>query len=155
MPFHTLLQWLRPASADELLALERYRAAIVSVAQQTQDMSERWLAFAQLESDAERLANTAAVNRWELAMMGERLRELQVPRPAAATDRDVRRSLTSLTRAFQLLANGYRFHKSDAVCDGQALLVDRVGRLQAASRQLHERQPRVATTAVTRGSSAS
>jgi len=42
-------------------------------------------------------------------------------------------------RACQLLANGYRFHKSEAVCDGQALLVETVGDIADLLTQIRTR----------------
>ena len=51
---------------------------------------------------------------------------LDPPRSLAGVHRDVQNAVISAARACQLLANGYRFHKSEAVCDGQALLVDTV-----------------------------
>ena len=41
--------------------------------------------------------------------------------------RDVHNAMLGCARACQLLANGYRFHKSEAVCDGQALMVETLG----------------------------
>lgn len=147
--------WLRPVSAEQLAALDRYRTTVANVARQAQGMRQEWLALAQIESDAERLANAAAVNRWRLARLGERLRQEAAPRLGCGADRAVQRALSSAARAFQLLANGYRFHKSDAVCDGQTLLVECVDQLTAASRRLDEQNPRATATPITRGSSAS
>ena len=42
-------------------------------------------------------------------------------------------------RACQLLANGYRFHKSEAVCDGQALLVETVSDIADLLAQIQTR----------------
>jgi hypothetical protein len=42
-------------------------------------------------------------------------------------------------RACQLLANGYRFHKSEAICDGQALLVEAVQDLEGLVRVAESR----------------
>jgi hypothetical protein len=38
-----------------------------------------------------------------------------------------------------LLANGYRFHKSEAICDGQAMLVETVDDLNGLAGQLQMR----------------
>jgi hypothetical protein len=47
--------------------------------------------------------------------------------------------VTSAARACQLLANGYRFHKSQAVCDGQAMLLDSVNDLSELVRTVNLR----------------
>jgi hypothetical protein len=80
----------------------------------------------EVESDYARLANAAAVNRWELLRMAHDLEQLEQPRSLSSLHREVHNALIGSARACQLLANGYRFHKSEAVCDGQALLVETV-----------------------------
>jgi hypothetical protein len=53
--------------------------------------------------------------------------------------RDVQNALIGSARACQLLANGYRFHKSEAVCDGQALLVETVRDIDELLAQIQTR----------------
>ena len=53
--------------------------------------------------------------------------------------RDVQNAVIGSARACQLLANGYRFHKSEAVCDGQALLVETVANITDLVAQLQMR----------------
>jgi hypothetical protein len=57
----------------------------------------------------------------------------------SAMHRDVQNALVGAARACQLLANGYRFHKSEAVCDGQALLVETVADISELVAQLQMR----------------
>ena len=61
------------------------------------------------------------------------------PRKLANTHRQVQEAIIASARACQLLANGYRFYKSEAVCDGQALLVETVQDLTALEAQLQMR----------------
>jgi hypothetical protein len=53
--------------------------------------------------------------------------------------RVVRNALAGAARACQLLANGYRFHNSEAVCDGQALLVETIADINEQVAQLRAR----------------
>jgi hypothetical protein len=63
----------------------------------------------------------------------------QPPRSLSGTHRDIQNALVGAARACQLLANGYRFHKSEAVCDGQALLVETVTDISELVAQLEMR----------------
>ena len=65
--------------------------------------------------------------------------ELEPPRSLSGVHRDVQNAVVGCARACQLLANGYRFHKSEAVCDGQALLVETVADLSELVAQLQMR----------------
>ena len=96
-----------------------------------------WIAVREVEPDNSRLANAAAVNRWELMRLVTEVEALEPPRSLTALHREVVNAVSGAARACQLLASGYRSHKSVAVCDGQALLLetvneidDLVGRLQ-------------------------
>jgi hypothetical protein len=57
----------------------------------------------------------------------------------AGVHRDVLNAVVGAARACQLLANGYRSHKSEAVCDGQALLVETVNEIDDLVGQLQMR----------------
>jgi hypothetical protein len=56
---------------------------------------------------------------------------MPVPRSLSSAHRNLHAHILNCARASQLLANGYRFHKSEAVCDGQALLVEGADALAA------------------------
>jgi hypothetical protein len=144
MPFRALIQRLRPTTPEQQLALEVYRHQTSALVARASHMRDEWLSLSQLEPDSERLANIAAVNRWELARLHEQHEQEAAPRLAAGQQQTVLAALADLARAFQLLANGHRFHKSDAVCDGQVLLVETVDRLTAVQQRLAALQPRVA-----------
>ncbi len=126
MALATFLQLLRPHSLQEQRDQRLYRAHAQQVADQLQRTFETWLALREVESDHTQLANAAAVNRWELMRLVKDTDHLDPPRSLVGVHRDVLNAVVGAARACQLLANGYRFHKSEAVCDGQALLVETV-----------------------------
>jgi hypothetical protein len=64
---------------------------------------------------------------------------MRAPRALSDVHRDVVNAVTGCARAFQLLANGYRFHKSEALCDGQALLLEAVKDLEDLGRVAENR----------------
>jgi hypothetical protein len=102
-------------------------------------MFDDWGVMREIEPDNARLANAAAVNRWELMRLAEELEHFEPPRSMINVQRDVQSVIVGAARACQLLANGYRFHKSEAVCDGQALLVETVQDMHHLVEQLQMR----------------
>jgi len=98
-----------------------------------------WVALREIEPDYTRLANAAAVNRWELMRMAREAESLEAPRSLASVHREVQNTVIGSARACQLLANGYRFHKSEAVCDGQALLLETVSDIDDLLTQIQMR----------------
>jgi len=98
-----------------------------------------WVRMREIEPDNMRLANASAVNRWELMRLANEAELLEPPRKLANVHRGVQEAVIGAARACQLLANGYRFYKSEAVCDGQALLVETVQDINALAAQLQMR----------------
>jgi hypothetical protein len=135
----TFLQLFRPHSLHEARAQRVYRTEAQQIATRLHAAFEDWLKLREVESDYVQLANAAAVNRWELMRLAKEAAQLEPPRSLAATHRDVHNAVVGAARGFQLLANGYRFHKSEAVCDGQALLVETVADLNELVAQLQMR----------------
>ncbi len=126
MAIATFLQLLRPQNLEDQRAIRVYRAHVQGISNQIHQVFDAWVALREIEPDYARLANTAAVNRWELMRLAKQTERLQPPRIVGGTHRHILAAVTSSARACQLLANGYRFHKSEAICDGQALLVETV-----------------------------
>jgi len=133
----TFLQRLRPTSDQDQHEQHLYRTQAQQFVTRIQAIFDRWLSLREVESDNSQLANAAAVSRWELMRMAGSLEQLSPPRSLAGMHRAVEQALLTSARACQLLANGYRGHKAEVVCDGQALLLDMVtevnglrGRLQ-------------------------
>jgi hypothetical protein len=133
----TFLQRLRPTSDQEQHQQHLYRVEARQFVTRIQAIFERWLSLREVEFDNSALANAAAVSRWELMRMAGSLEHLSPPRSLTGIHRAVESALLTSARACQLLANGYRNHKAEVVCDGQAMLLEMVtevngllGRLQ-------------------------
>jgi hypothetical protein len=129
----------RPRSFPEQPAERAYAARIQHVGNRLRTMFDEWLELREVESDYAELANAAAVNRWELLRLARDFQAQDPPRSLAGEHRQVQGALIDAARACQLLANGYRFHKSDAICDGQALLLEMVANLSELAAQLETR----------------
>ena len=135
----TFLQLLRPQTLQEQRAIRGYRVQVQHMADRLQAIFDEWSALHEVEPDYARLANAAAVNRWELMRMARDADQLEPPRSLSNVHRDVQNAVVGCARACQLLANGYRFHKSEAVCDGQALLVETVADIADLLAQIQTR----------------
>jgi hypothetical protein len=122
----TFLQLLRPQTLEDQRAQRIYSAHVLAVVAQIRQIFAGWSSTREIEPDYARLANTAAVNRWELMRLASQLEQMQPPRPLSGAHRNVLAAVTSSARACQLLAVGYRFHKSEAICDGQSMLLETV-----------------------------
>ena len=139
MALATFLQLLRPTTIQDQRTLRIYRLEAEDVAGRVQEIFDGWLALREHESNNFELANAAAVKRWELMRLVKSTEHLSPPRPLNGIHRDLHNALVGAARACQLLANGYRGHKSEAVCDGQALLVEAVADLSELIDQLKMR----------------
>jgi hypothetical protein len=135
----SFLQLLRPRTLDEQRQHREYCAHVQAVNDRLRSIFDAWAVMREVESDYARLANTSAVNRWELLRLAKQSERVRPPRALGDVHRDVALAVTSSARACQLLANGYRFHKSEAICDGQALLVEAVQDLEGLVRQAESR----------------
>lgn len=124
------LRRLRRPDAAEVAALRAYESDVGPALDRLHALHDEWLEATREDIDQARLANRAAVSRWEAGRLSEEL-EQRTERLAAVEDehRRVAAEVRDAARAFQLLAHGTRFHKADAVCDGQVLLVGAVERL--------------------------
>jgi hypothetical protein len=124
------LQLRRASNTDEDQRAQRiYRSEVEDIVTRVHEMFDGWLRLREYESDNFELANAASVNRWELMRLVKLTERLNPPRSLNTAHRDLQNAVVGAARACQLLANGYRSHKSEAVCDGQALLVETVANL--------------------------
>ena len=140
MALATFLQLLRPPSlAQERRAQRLYQVAAQRMALRMRTVLDDWLALREVEADYNLLANSAAVNRWELMRLAREAEQLIPPRSVASLHRDIHNAVVGGARACQLLANGYRSHKAEAVCDGQALLLETVTEINELVAQLQMR----------------
>jgi hypothetical protein len=135
----TFLQILRPHTLHEQRAQRAYSLQVQHVATRLRSTFDEWLSLREIESDYAQLANAAAVNRWELMCLARESEGFDAPRSLTGVHRDVQNAVVGSARAYQLLANGYRFHKSEVICDGQALLVETVADINDLIGQLQMR----------------
>ncbi len=119
--------------------LGAYRVRVLEAAERLSRACDAWDGLRQIEPDNARLANMAAVNRWELVRLLRQLERLHVPSVVGKLHAELAAALHDAARAWQMLANGYRSHKSEAVCDGQALLVEAAAAVQVISHELETR----------------
>jgi hypothetical protein len=135
----SLLRLLRPHRGDEQRARHLYVRHVQQLAERLGSIYDEWGALRDQEPENQRLANVAAVKRWEVMRLLSEAEQLEAPRALGSVQRDLQNALVGAARACQLLANGYRSHKSEAVCDGQALLVETVQDVGALVDQLQMR----------------
>jgi hypothetical protein len=135
----TFFQLLRPRTPDEQRQHREYSDHLQTVCGRVRGMFDAWVAMREVEGDYARLANASAVNRWELMRLAKESERVHPPRALTDVHRDASQSVIASARACQLLANGYRFHKSEAICDGQALLVEAVQDLEGLVRVAESR----------------
>ena len=139
MALATFLQLLRPRTLDEQRQHREYCAHVHAVSSRVRAIFDAWVDMREVEGDYARLANASAVNRWELMRLAKQSERVHAPRALTDVHRDASQAVTASARACQLLANGYRFHKSEAICDGQALLVEAVQDLENLTRVAESR----------------
>ncbi len=126
MALSTFLQLRRATSIEDQRAQRIYQTEAEDVANRVHELFDAWLQQREYHQDNFELANAAAVNRWELMRLVKLVECLNPPRSANTIHRDLQNAVAGAARACQLLANGYRSHKSHALCDGQALLIETV-----------------------------
>ncbi|GAC1329184.1 MAG: hypothetical protein NVSMB2_28300 [Chloroflexota bacterium] len=126
-----LLHLRRPQTLEDQRAAHTYSGHVREAVLRVREMFARWVELREVEPDNARLANAAAVNRWDTMRLASHVQELAAPRSMTNAHRNLHMHILNCARACQLLANGYRFHKSEAVCDGQALLVESADALAA------------------------
>jgi len=135
----SILHLLRPQTLQERRAQRVYQTQVQEIASRIRVAFDDWVRMREIEPDNTRLANAAAVNRWELMRLASEAELLEPPRKLANVHRDVLDAVVAAARACQLLANGYRSHKSEAVCDGQAMLLESVQGISDLAAQLQMR----------------
>ncbi len=136
MAFDSLLRHFRRPKPEELEALREYHAQTAPLIERVRSMHDEWYTKSEVAAEKVRLANIASVNRWEVVRMGEQVEGLAAPPLAGGSHRDIVSALKDAARAYQLLATGHRYHRSEALCDGQTLLSESIETLSSARRQI-------------------
>jgi len=109
-----------PAAGDDASA--SYARLALDLLERWEDLHQRWLAALDEQRRNERLANAAAVYRWQLNGVREGLAALTVPQAGTAWHAALTEALDAADRGTHLLSHGYRFHSVRTICDGGLLL---------------------------------
>jgi hypothetical protein len=120
--------------APTLEELAGYADRVFPDLERAEALYQDWFEQSALFIDNEKLANGAAIHRWETARMSRMLKQVLPPSVLAQPHHDLIASLSQASRAAQLLSSGSRFHNASAVCDGQMMLEEsRERRLHATN----------------------
>lgn len=110
----------RPRPPAEILA--PYAAAALPLLERAERLYHEWFEYVALVADSEKLANAAAIQRWEAATLARSLEGVVPPEALADAHADLVVTLHQASRASQLLSSGSRYHSASAYCEGQVLL---------------------------------
>src|SRR3712207_6848042 len=94
----------RPAPPRDVL--NPYAATVLPIADRAEALYHGWFEHTALVADSEKLANAAAIHRWEAATLARRLERVT---PPAELERDHARLVEAVhlaSRAAQLLSSG-------------------------------------------------
>ena len=123
-----------PAPSDAELAA--YAEVVEPIFERAERLYEQWLEQAALFVDSEKLANAAAIHRWQVATMKQTVQAATPPPALASAHADLIAALQAASRAAQLLSRGSRSHTASAVCDGHTLLEEARQQRLSAERQI-------------------
>ena len=136
-PLAALGRLLSRGGAPSHEELASYASEVLPALFRSEELYQQWFQQPTLVGgDNERLANVAAIHRWEAGTMHRSLNEVQPPSILARAHSELVVALLTASRAAQLLSNGSRFHNANAVCDGQNLLEESRERRLAAGRAI-------------------
>ena len=137
-PLNRLSHLFRGRARIAPAEIEAYSTAIKPLAERAGALYARWRHDLEIDTHEDELANSASIQRWEAAGLLDHLRSIQPPKPLARTHAELQSVITDTARAAQLLSNGYRFHSSNARCDGQALMLASEERFTAICRAFEQ-----------------
>jgi hypothetical protein len=103
-------------------AVHAYTSAALELLTRWEDLHQHWLVAVDEQRRNERLANAAAVYRWQLNAIGAQLEALTVPPAVATWHEALVKALGVASSGTRLLSHGYRFHNVRMICDGGLLL---------------------------------
>lgn len=146
-----LLTWLtrlvrrQPAPPAEVL--DPYAASVLPLVDRAEALFHQWFEYTALVADSEKLANAAAIHRWEAATMARSLERITPPAELVHDHARLVAAIHLASRASQLLSSGSRYHNANALCEGQMLLTEsRTRRLKALALLRRFVTERAATT---------
>ncbi len=123
-----------PDPSDAELAA--YAAVVEPILDRAERLYGQWFEQAALFVNSEKLANAAAIHRWQIATMKQAVERATPPPALASAHAELIRALQVASRAAQLLSRGSRFHNASAVCDGHTLLEEARQQRLVAERQI-------------------
>jgi hypothetical protein len=103
-------------------AVRAYTSAVLDLLTRWEDLHQHWLVAVDEQRRNERLANAAAVYRWQLNSIGAQLEALTVPAAVANWHGALVEALAVASSGTRQLSHGYRFHNVRMICDGGLLL---------------------------------
>ena len=115
------------ASASQAVYVETALAVLA----RWEELHSQWLTQIDEQRRNERLANAAAVYRWHLNALRERLRDTPAPDRLRPANELLQAVLDAAYHGTGLLSRGYRFHIVRCLCDGGLLLEE--ARAEAAA----------------------
>lgn len=104
--------------------LRDYQAAVTPLLERADCLYQQWVEQVESLKDDERIANIASTQSWEMASLSERLGACTPPPGLEGIHARCNRAFELARRAGRLLSTGYRYHSTDALCDGHASLED-------------------------------
>jgi hypothetical protein len=146
-PLQHLTSLLRGRPRIDPAELGRYASAIRPPAERLGGLYARWRRDLEVDSKAEEHANAASIQRWEAAAVRDQLAAVPPPAPLAKLHAELAALADETARAAQLMSNGFRFHNSDARCDGHALMLASEERFASLRRALERQGVSVAPAA--------
>ena len=123
-----------PAPSDAELAA--YAEVVEPVLERAERLYGQWLEQTALFVDSEKLANAAAIHRWQVATMKQAVEAVTPPPALASAHAALIDALQAASRAAQLLSSGSRFHNAGALCDGHTMLEAARRQRLAAEREI-------------------
>ena len=103
-------------------AVRGYTSTVLELLTRWEDLHQHWLGAVDEQRRNERLANAAAVYRWQLNAIGAQLEALAVPPAVAGWHEALVEALAVASSGTRLLSHGYRFHNVRMICDGGLVL---------------------------------
>ena len=131
-----LLSALRPRPQVPGEELRRYGEALSPLLLQLASLYQDWRRDLELNTGEDELANTTSIQRWEAAGLVDRIQAIEPPEPLTRAHSGLLTAALDTARASRLLSSGYRFHSSNARCDGHALMLEAEARYAELRREL-------------------
>src|SRR5687767_2902541 len=105
-----LVRMVRRQPSPPADVLHHYAAAVLPAADRAEVLYHDWFEHTALVADSEKLANVAAIHRWEAATIARRLERVTPPTELTHDHARLVEAIHMASRASQLLSSGSRYH---------------------------------------------